>query len=139
MRGMKGRHLFEEGWWMHCMGGGNHLRQFNLPLGGRPDGDYTPPQVACYLGSSGHLHSSMYELPDSASTRCRALQSGGDPSLGVLMVGGCIVCKWKWLSNKPSSFCSVYVCSAFASPSVVAAGRSGHRREDQMFTSSPIT
>ena len=36
MRGMKGRLLFEEWCRMHCMGGGIHLRQFNLPLGGRP-------------------------------------------------------------------------------------------------------
>ena len=79
---------------MHCMGGGNHLRQFNLPLGGRPDGDYTPPQVACYLGSSGHLHSSTYELPDSASTRCRTLQSGGDEVrlVGTWTTGICYMC-----------------------------------------------
>ena len=53
MRVEKGGLFFEEGWKVHCMGGGIHLRQFNLPLGGRPNGDYTPLQVSCYLGSSG--------------------------------------------------------------------------------------
>ena len=114
------------------MGGGIHLRQFNLPLGGRANGDYTPLQVSCYLGSSGHPRSNCPVQRALCVEQCSVASS----SLGVVMVGGCIACKWKWLSNKPSSFCSVYVCSAFASPSVVAAGCSGHHQEDQMFTSS---
>ena len=99
--------FFEEGWKVHCMGGGIHLRQFNLPLGGRPNGDYTPLQVSCYLGSSGQPHWRCPLLWGVSAKQCRV---GSSSSLReVIMVARCIDCWWKWLSNKPSSFCSVYV------------------------------